>query len=278
MAAVVVVVGLSLYFGSYQKSEYRELAAFLRTRHQPDDGVILYTPRQHLLAKYYLPAAWHYATAPAVVLPAYWPISPPQANPEELDDLLQQQLRTHPVLWLIATGEWEVDAGEFVPKYLTAVAYEDECWPWLDVYLCRYVSPDFVTPDIQTTPGTLFGTELRLTQAAITQSTDPTTGQRTLFAALTWLAEQKPTLDYRVTLRLVDGGGTILAQRDEYPIGPLLPPSTWASGDVKPGYMALSLPADAPPGPYRLLVGVYDPATGAPFGELVELATLSDEH
>ncbi|MCB0147844.1 MAG: hypothetical protein KDE01_09365, partial [Caldilineaceae bacterium] len=46
-----------------------------------------------------------------------------------------------------------------------------------------------------------------------------------LFVQLDWLAAQKPTLDYRVTLRLVDNGGAVVAQRDEFPIGTLLPPT-----------------------------------------------------
>jgi hypothetical protein len=276
MVAAVAVLGAGVYFGAYQKSEYRDMAAFLRSRHEADDGVILYTPRQHLLAKYYLPDDWAVAPVPAVILPPYWPVSPPQVKPEVVDGQIQALLKAHPVLWLIATGEVEVDSGEFVPKYLTAVAYEDECWAWIDVYLCRYRSPHFVTPQFESTPAVLFNGELRLAQAAVTQLQTPE-GERTLLATLAWVAEKKPALDYRVTLRLVAADGTVVAQRDEYPIGPLLPPSTWATGDQKPGYMALSIPASAPPGEYRLMVGLYDPNTLASFGELVELAALNLE-
>jgi hypothetical protein len=66
-----------------------------------------------------------------------------------------------------------------------------------------------------------------------------------------------------------------VAQRDEFPIGALLPPTTWNAGDVKPGFMALPLPADLPPGDYRVVVGVYDPTTGAALGDFVEIGALT---
>ena len=152
----------------------------------------------------------------------------------------------------------EVDRGEFVPKFLTAVAYKTACWSWLDVDLCRYVSPHFLATAQTTAPDTLFGDELRLTGAARLDASAHPLDAGTLFVRLDWLAERKPTRDYRVTLRLIDNDGAIVAQRDEFPIGALLPPTTWNAGDAKPGYMALPLPADLLPGDYRVVVGVYD--------------------
>ena len=61
-------------------------------------------------------------------------------------------------------------------------------------------------------------------------------------------------------------------QRDDFPIGPLLPPTTWNAGDAKPGYLALPLPADLPPGDYTLTVGVYDPAGGAALADPLPIA------
>jgi hypothetical protein len=91
---------------------------------------------------------------------------------------------------------------------------------------------------------------------------------------LDWLAARKPSVDYRVTLRLLDAAGEVVAQRDEFPIGPLLPPTTWNEGDAKPGYMALVLPGELAAGEYRLTVDVYDPAGGATFAAPLELATV----
>jgi hypothetical protein len=84
-----------------------------------------------------------------------------------------------------------------------------------------------------------------------------------LLVRLDWHVDAAPTVDYKVSLRLVDGGGQVQAQLDDLPIGPLLPPRTWAVGETKPGYMALPLPPIAA-NVYRLMVVLYDPVTLAP--------------
>jgi 4-amino-4-deoxy-L-arabinose transferase-like glycosyltransferase len=273
LALVVAWLGLSYYFTSYTKSEYREMAAFLVAHRQPDEAVMLYAPRQHLLAKYYLPGITEFATAPAVELPPFWPVNAPPVVPEAMDDVILALLRAHPALWVIISAENEVDRGEFVPKFLTAVAYKEECWSWLDVNLCRYVSPHFLAEAQATAPDVLFGGDLRLAGAAIMQTPGNALDAGYRFVRLDWRAERKPTLDYRVTLRIVDNDGAVVAQRDEFPIGALLPPTTWNAGDAKPGYMAL--PADLSPGDYRVIVGVYDPATGAALGDFVEIGVIA---
>jgi len=57
-----------------------------------------------------------------------------------------------------------------------------------------------------------------------------------------------------------------VSQQDDFPIGPLLPPTTWAAGDAKPGYMVLTLPPKPPNGSgrYTVVVGLYDPVTQQP--------------
>ena len=275
LALVPALLGIQYYFGPYVKSEYRDMAAFLAANHHPDEAIMLYAPRQHLLAKYYLPEVAEFATAPAVELPPFWPINAPPVVPEEMDGVVQELLGSHPALWLVVTAEDEVDAGEFVPKYLTAVAYKETCWEWLDVDLCRFLSPHFLTPDTATALNARFGAELILTSASIMAPPENTLDRSHLFIQLDWLAAQKPTLDYRVTLRLVDNGGAVVAQRDEFPIGTLLPPTTWNAGDAKPGYMALALPGDLAPGEYQVIVGLYDPVSGAPVGEFVTVGEVS---
>lgn len=274
LALVVAWLGMSFYFTSYTKSEYREMAAFLEANRQPDEVVMLYAPRQHLLAKYYLPGVAEFATAPEVDLPDFWPVNAPPVVPEAMDGVLLDLLNAHPALWLVVTAENEVDRGEFVPKFLTAVAYKTACWSWLDVNLCRFVSPNFLAETQTVTPDVLFGDELRLAAVTRLHTLANPLDAGSIFVRLDWLAERKPTRDYRVTLRLIDNDGAVVAQRDEFPIGALLPPTTWNAGDAKPGYMALPLPAELPPGDYRLLVGVYDPATGAAMGDFVEIDAL----
>lgn len=264
LALTPTTLALSYYFGPYQKSAYRDMAAYLTAHRQPKEAILLEGPRQHLLAKYYLPTEQNFLTAPILTLPSYWPVNAPPVIPEEMDDYLLQSLREHNGIWLSLTAEDEVDDGEFVPKFLTAVAFQRDCEAWLDVRLCHFVSPHFVQPEVQQNPLARFAQSLLLEQATV--ALWPARGEEPayLLTTLTWLAQTKPTLDYRVTLRLLDHTGAVISQQDNFPIGPLLPPSTWNAGDRKPGYMALPIPLTSVPGTYQLVVNLYDPTTLAP--------------
>lgn len=264
VALTPTALALPHYFGPYQKSAYREMITYLTAHRQPDETLLLEGPRQHLLAKYYLPAESSFLTAPTIDLPDYWPVNALPVVPEEMDDVLQQALRDHPGLWLSLTAENEVDPGEFVAKYLTAVAFPRDCQAWLDVRLCHFVSPHFVQSQVKNAPAALFGESLLLQEASVAFLAARGAEPAYLLTTLTWLAQTKPSNDYRVTLRLLDAAGTVVSQRDDFPIGPLLPPSTWNAGDVKPGYLALPIPPNSAPGPYQLTVNLYDPVTLAP--------------
>lgn len=257
----VALLGLAHYFGPYRKSEYREMVHAMRQVGDPTaEAIILEAPRQHLLAKYYLPAAWTLYPMPTYPLPAYWPVTAPVLVPEDEDDTIQQWLVDYQGLWAFYAGENEVDPGEFLAKYLTAVAYRVDCSQWLDVRTCHYLSPHhWPVTDLAIAPAD-FGGELRLEGAAAALYAEGTT-DTALLVRLDWLAQQKPTRDYKVTLRLVDAAGNVLAQTDDFPIGPLIPPTGWNQGDAKPGYAAVTLPAALPAGDYWLQAGVYDPAT-----------------
>ncbi|MBX3013349.1 MAG: glycosyltransferase family 39 protein [Caldilineaceae bacterium] len=265
LGIALVPAGLALphYFGPYQKSAYRDMATYLRANRQPTEAILLEGPRQHLLAQYYLPAEKTFLTAPIVELPPYWPVNARPVVPEEMDDYLLTSLREHSGLWLILTAEDEVDDGEFVAKFLTAVAFQPDCQAWLDVRLCHFVSPHFVQPQAKTTIATRFGNDFDLQDVSLGLRGSQGNESAYLLLTLTWQAVTKPALDYRVTVRLLDAAGNVLSQQDAFPIGPLLPPSTWNAGDRKPGYMALPLPANLL-GSYQVVLNLYDPISLAP--------------
>lgn len=261
IALTPAALSLPHYFGPYQKSAYREMVAYLTAHRQPDEAILLEGPRQHLLTKYYLPEGATFLTAPVIDLPSFWPVNAPPVVPEAMDDYLLKSLHEYQGLWLSLTAEDEVDDGEFVPKFLTAVAFQRDCHAWLDVRLCHFVSPHFVQPQVQTPLTVLFGEALLLQEATVALLAPRADEPAYLLTTLIWLAQTKPSIDYRVTLRLLDGAGTIVSQRDDFPIGPLLPPSTWNAGDIKPGYLALPIPRKLPAGDYQLAVALYEPAT-----------------
>ena len=116
--------------------------------------------------------------------------------------------------------------------------------------------------------GVTYNSELQLENAQLSHLADPLAGQNYLLFALDWLAKVKPSVDYVVTLRLIDANGEQggpRVQADGMPIGPLLPTTAWGPGDRKPGYMTLTIPPGLAPGDYRVVLGVYDPRSGAPY-------------
>ncbi len=269
--------GAAYYYGSYLKSDYRTMAAHLNANFAPGDALLLEAPRQHLLAKYYVDSSLPLYPVPSIELPAYWPVTAPPVVPEEVDGEVQSYLAAYPALWLSLTAQDEVDPGEFLHRYLRAVAYEVECRAWEDVDLCRFASPTYVTPLVEQPVAALFGGELALQGASFAVLPARPSEVAALLAQLDWKAEAKPTVDYKASLKLLSPAGEVVSQVDDFPIGPLLPPTTWNEGDEKPGYFALPLPAELPPGELAATLAVYDPATLAPSPRTLEGQTPSTE-
>jgi hypothetical protein len=258
--------GLNAYYGPYQKSEYRDAARFLNARFAPQsDLTLLEGPRQHLLARYYLDPAIEFRPVPEIHLPDYWPVTAPPVVPEELDDQVQGYLRRYASLWVLYAGESEVDRGELLARYLSAVSYQEECERWIDVRLCRYISPDFVKHEVSDSWYARFAEELQLTSSYLALSPPRSEADTShILVRLDWHALVAPSIDLKVTLRLAAQDGQTVSQVDEFPIGPLLPPTTWSEGDRKPGFLALKVPHGLASGQYQVLAALYDPATLEP--------------
>jgi len=79
---------------------------------------------------------------------------------------------------------------------------------------------------------------------------------------LYWQALAEMDRDYTVFTHLVDAGGRIWAQHDSQPLGGDYPTSLWSVGEVVADEHILVIGRDAPPGEYRLVVGMYELATG----------------
>jgi len=83
----------------------------------------------------------------------------------------------------------------------------------------------------------------------------------TVTLTLTWQALATVPEDYTVFVHLL-AAGTKLAQSDARPCGGECPTSGWRPGAIVVDRHPIVLPPNAPPGPYRLAVGLYLLATG----------------
>jgi hypothetical protein len=97
---------------------------------------------------------------------------------------------------------------------------------------------------------TLLGSELIAGEAQPGQSAT---------VATFWLAASASPVELRVFVHLADDAGNIIAQSDVLGV----PATQWREGDVIIQAHDLTLPGDAPAGPYALAIGMYDPESGA---------------
>jgi len=78
---------------------------------------------------------------------------------------------------------------------------------------------------------------------------------------LFWRGERPLGQSYAISLQLIDTQGKLVAQHDSRPDDGKKPTSAWVPGRLVLDPHALAVP-ELPPGDFRLLVVVYDPATG----------------
>jgi hypothetical protein len=89
-----------------------------------------------------------------------------------------------------------------------------------------------------------------------------------LHVTLHWLGRARTTEDYTVFVQLLGPvpaapatGGPLWAQADQQPGGGTYPTSRWVTGETVLDHYTLVMPADAPPGEYQLVAGMYLLAT-----------------
>ena len=109
----------------------------------------------------------------------------------------------------------------------------------------------------------------------------------TLDVALHWRVTGRLDDDYTVFLQLLDADGEIVGQGDGPPMGGDYPTSLWAPGEALVDHHRLQVRDDAAPGTCRIIVGLYNLATGQrlpivggggqPSGDHVELAAVRVE-
>ena len=83
-----------------------------------------------------------------------------------------------------------------------------------------------------------------------------------LALTLYWRAGAPMAADYVVFIHLLDAAGDVVAQGDAAPQAERYPTHWWESGEVISDQHVIPLPADLPPGSYRIRLGLYRPDTG----------------
>ncbi len=87
----------------------------------------------------------------------------------------------------------------------------------------------------------------------------PLKAGQTLPLTLYWQAQRTPDRNWKVFVHLLNPAGSRVSQQDQIPGAGQFPTTGWLPGEYLADAYTLPLPADLPPGEYRLEVGLYDP-------------------
>lgn len=181
-----------------------------------------------------------------------------EAN-ESLPGALARLEGRHPALYVVYTGsEDDQGANPSVESWLSQHSFPTEV-KWLEKARVSSYSSRSVALEGQPLSAT-FAAGLELTGFALPSA--PSHPGEVLPVSLTWRALEVPEGDYTVFVHLFDEGERVWAQHDGQPSGGWRPTSTWQPGEEITDHHGLALPADIPPGEYRLAVGLYQASTG----------------
>ena len=232
---------------AYALADYRGLAARIEAENHPDAGIILDAPNQWEVFTYY-----HRDGAPVYPLPTG--LSRP--TPARIDEKLSQIAAQHDRLYAIFWGETQRDPERLVERWLDEHAFKatDE---WVgDVRFVTYAVPDETTAEMATAVHLPFGDHITLN--GYTLNNDQFVPGDIVQVTLFWQTAEPLNQRYKVFLHLVDASGQPIAQRDSEPGGGLNLTTIWQPGAVIIDNHGLLIPADAPPGQYTILLGLYD--------------------
>jgi len=228
---------------------YRAALEALERAASPNDAIVTVTPYS-----YHIPMNHHRGQQPVLGLALEYPTLHPQT-----EALLRQMAAEHPQLWLITQGLQPADPRNGVERWLSTTAFQaTDVW-YEDVRLVRYAASQPATGLIWQPLAVEFEDGITLTAASWPASASP---GRVFPLLLRWEATAIPSASYTVFAQLLDEHGRLHAQRDSIPCAGYAPTNQWQPGDVLHDHLGLALPADMPPGQYRLIAGLYKARTG----------------
>lgn len=175
--------------------------------------------------------------------------------PETTLPLLQNTL-TGPNAWLVTVGVPPAAPDTAAERWLALNAFAASNDWFEDVRLVRFGTR---APTVTRFVNAILGDEVRLLEVKLNESCQP--GQ-TLPVEFVWQPLQPLQADYNLFLQLLAADGSLAVQHDSPPNDGYTPTSTWPPDQPMIDRHALAIPFDLPAGRYRLIAGLYNPATG----------------
>lgn len=141
--------------------------------------------------------------------------------------------------------------------------------------LIRVSDAPIPAPNFDTALNTAITPEITLAGYSVTRPPSHHT-PAPIRLTLVWQAVQSPPVDLKVSARLLDGAGNVVAVADAVPVHFAFPTGRWHAGDAIADVYDLQLPAGTS-GTFTPLIILYDPANGAAEVGRVELPPVTVE-
>jgi mannosyltransferase len=264
------------------RDDYRGMARYLEGVAGPEDAIILNAAGQREVFDYYFRG-----NAPVYPLPRTRPLDP-EATVAELEKILAQSRRIFALYW--ATDE--SDPRGIIEGWFDEYAFKaTDAWVG-NVRMVSYAAP-LPSGDLSATEVRL-GDHITLTgYGVLSSSTGDPSGAASpseppptkvvpgeiVQVQLRWTTDAPVDDRYVVFLQVLDEANHLAGQRDAEPAVSTL---DWRPGQSVLDRHGLLIEPGTPPGTYRIIVGLYDAATGQRLpvsdgGDFVELGTLTVE-
>ncbi len=232
---------------------YRDKIDYLNAYAQPDDGLLLHGPWQHLLLHYYDVEALNTYTVP---------LSDLRVDGARIDETLSQVFDTHERVWVSYDSVEPVDPNWEVSRWLHRHTHQVLAQGSLTLH---YRSPAVGTPSLETGDGyeydtqlsTQLGDRLLLTRTALS-NVELTSGEAVLLLSQ-WRVLDAIFDGLRLRLELV-GPGDQVWETYEFMTGPTgVSDESGGEDDTFIERRGLTVPVGTPPGDYRLRLRVISP-------------------
>jgi hypothetical protein len=179
-----------------------------------------------------------------------WPL-PETALP------LLKSFTAYPAIWLVTIGFPIAAPDNAVEQWLALNTFKaGDQWLPDETRVVRFSS---IQPAVSHSLNAVFENGIRLGEVKLAVTSQP---GRLLPVEFTWQTGTHLDVDYILFLQLLDANGALVAQHDSPPNGGYTTTSNWPTNRPVTSRQALVLPQDLSPGAYRLIAGLYDPATG----------------
>jgi len=258
-AVVLAATGLAFVLGTsafslhnhytnpqFAKPDYKGVTAYIARWADPEkDAIVLSGTRESAVRRYYPGER-----------PKIYNLE--GSRYKDLDEasraaLFAQIAEEHEQVWLLIKHEGPDPARAWFSQHAFPVEGR-----WItDIFLDRYVTGTGALPPPQPPLSTREVGPVHLVGYALVSGDELAPGD-VVKVVLYWETDAPLDRDYKVSLRLVDGAGHVMAAMDRSPGNGSTPSSSWRPGETVADRQGLLVPTDAPPGEVQLVVKLYD--------------------